>query len=143
MSMHTMKLSSTMHMRVARSAARTRTCMFVTKRGSLDSNNMPEYDDTKQVFQAWPAKHSSSIYEIQDCIYASNGMNLKEKREYFFSNNLNYENVLIYYEYVKSLERAYAMRAEPLTLSDIVAYARDVCKFVHVYIATCVHIVCK
>jgi hypothetical protein len=60
-----------------------------------------------QVFQVTPPITRISYNDINDAIDASKKLSEKDKKEYFYSIGINYDNVKKYYNYILTLEYLY------------------------------------
>lgn len=69
--------------------------------------------DKTPVFQADRRFEPVTMLDIEDLLEASINMRPLEKRDYFYSNGVDYENVVRYYGKVQRLNAAYNNDNEP------------------------------
>eukprot|EP00798_Chlamydomonas_sp_ICE-L_P032739 gene32739-33880_t len=60
----------------------------------------------RAVFQALP-QLDITLYDIQDCFEATRDLRPSDRRDYFVSHGIDYDNVLNYYDSVKTLEHTF------------------------------------
>jgi hypothetical protein len=59
---------------------------------------------SRQVFQIEPALTQVTYDDIEDALTASQKLTVPQKREYFYSQGIDYDNVSKYYEKLRLLE---------------------------------------
>jgi hypothetical protein len=57
----------------------------------------------RQVFQCKPPRNTVRVKDISELFIASSKMSLKDKRDLFYANGVDYDRVDKYYEHVKKL----------------------------------------
>jgi len=63
--------------------------------------------EKRQIFQCKRVKNNISLRDIDELRITSCHMSLKNKRELFYANGVDYDNVFKYYDYVKKLNNMY------------------------------------
>ena len=63
--------------------------------------------EQRQVFQSKKVRNSITMREIEELRITSCHMSLRNKKELFYSNGVDYDKVFKYYDYVKSLNSIY------------------------------------
>jgi hypothetical protein len=76
----------------------------ITSRLIIINRRVVSKAQNRHVFQSNPPIVPVTYHDISDALIASENLTHNQKKEYFYCQGIDYDNVCRYYDYVKSFE---------------------------------------